>query len=73
MWHRGLKSGGYTPRLRGLRWTGDAAVTQAAAHTQWSDAVEDLQTALGALRSIATTAHSNYTAALAANRRMWTS
>jgi uncharacterized protein YukE len=60
-------------RLRGLRWTGEAAAAQAAAHAQWSAAVRELHAALGTLRSIATTAHSNYASAAAANRRMWAS
>lgn len=58
-------------RLHGLRWTGEAAAAQAAAHAQWSAAVGELHSALSSLRSIAATAHANYNAAAAANRQMW--
>lgn len=58
-------------RLRGLQWTGEAAAAQAAAHAQWSAAATELHDALAVLRAIATTAHANYSAAAAANRRMW--
>ncbi len=60
-------------RVAGLHatWAGEAAQLQQAAHRQWSDAAGQLQDALATLRSIAITAHANYSAAVAANRRMW--
>lgn len=58
-------------RLGALQWTGEAAAAQAEAHARWSAATADLHGALAVLRSIAATAHTNYTAAAAANRRMW--
>ncbi len=60
-------------RMRELQvvWSGEAANAQASAQEHWAAAADDVQDALGALASIAGTAHANYTAALAANRRMW--
>jgi WXG100 family type VII secretion target len=52
-------------------WTGDAADAQAAAARHWSAAAAQVHAALAALTAIASTAHANYTAAAAANRRMW--
>lgn len=52
-------------------WTGEAAVAQSVAQQHWAAASHDLQDALAALRSIASTAHTNYAAAAAANQRMW--
>jgi WXG100 family type VII secretion target len=54
-----------------LTWSGAAAAEQAAAQRHWSRATDELQQALAALRSIGLTAHANYAAAMAANRRMW--
>ena len=60
-------------RMRDLHavWTGEAAGAQAIAQQHWAAAARDLQDALTTLASIARTAHANYTAAAAANRRMW--
>jgi WXG100 family type VII secretion target len=52
-------------------WTGEAALAHAAAHRSWDTAAAQTQEALATLRSIASTAHANYLAASAANRRMW--
>jgi WXG100 family type VII secretion target len=52
-------------------WTGRAAAAQASAHAQWRAGANEVRTALTALRAIATEAHANYAAAVAANRRMW--
>ena len=54
-------------------WTGAAAQSFAATHEQWRRAAVEVQDALVVLRSIASTAHANYVAAVAANRRMWVS
>jgi uncharacterized protein YukE len=60
-------------RMRVLHesWTGAAAATQAAAHARWDVGAGDVHEALAVLRSIAATAHANYSAAMLANRRMW--
>ena len=60
-------------RLNSLHgtWTGAAAAAQAAAHAQWRTGAGEVQEALAALRVIATGAHGNYAAAVAANRHMW--
>jgi WXG100 family type VII secretion target len=52
-------------------WTGAAAEEHALAHRQWTNGVHELRTAIAALRRIASTAHGNYSAAVSANRRMW--
>lgn len=52
-------------------WTGDAADEHAHAHRQWLHGMHDLQTAITELRRVASTAHGNYSAAVEANRRMW--
>jgi WXG100 family type VII secretion target len=52
-------------------WTGAAADEQRAAHGRWSAGARDMREAVVALRRIASTAHGNYSAAAAANRRMW--
>ncbi len=54
-----------------LTWSGGAAAEQAAAQRHWSMATDELQQTLAVLRSIGLTAHANYSAAMAANRRMW--
>jgi WXG100 family type VII secretion target len=60
-------------RMRELHvvWTGDAASAQASAQEHWAAGARDVQEALAALSSIAHVAHLNYTAAVTANRRMW--
>ena len=54
-----------------LAWTGEAAAAQATAQHHWAVAAVQVQESLASLRSIAATAHANYTAAVLANRRMW--
>jgi WXG100 family type VII secretion target len=56
-----------------LTWSGAAAEAQASAHARWRAGAAEVHEALGVLRSIASEAHANYAAAVAANRRMWTS
>jgi WXG100 family type VII secretion target len=52
-------------------WTGAAADEHALAHRRWTDGVHELRAAIRALRRIASTAHGNYSAAVSANRHMW--
>jgi WXG100 family type VII secretion target len=52
-------------------WSGDAAEAQRRAHAEWMAAAKQMRTALTTMRSIATTAHDNYAAAVAANVAMW--
>jgi WXG100 family type VII secretion target len=52
-------------------WTGDAADAQRRAHAEWMAAAKEMRTALATMHSIATTAHRNYTAAVATNVAMW--
>ncbi len=60
-------------RMRELHvaWTGEAASAHAAAQQHWDAAADEVHDALAVLASIVGTAHANYTAAAAANRRMW--
>jgi WXG100 family type VII secretion target len=60
-------------RVRRLQpsWTGSAATLQQTAHAEWSAGADEVHEALSVLRTIASTAHANYQAAAAANRRMW--
>ena len=62
-------------RVRDLHgsWSGTAASGYDTVHRRWRAGVSEAQDALVALRSIASTAHANYLAAVAANRRMWQS
>jgi WXG100 family type VII secretion target len=52
-------------------WNGTAAHAQALAQGRWAAGAGEVHEALVALRSVAGTAHANYTAAVLANRRMW--
>lgn len=52
-------------------WTGAAADEQRAAHQRWRTGAADMHQALAAMRSIAATAHANYSAAAGTNARMW--
>jgi uncharacterized protein YukE len=58
---------------RGLdgAWSGAASAARAAAHARWRTAAAEVAQALSDLRAIASGAHANYTAAVAANRGMW--
>lgn len=58
-------------RVRDAGWTGDAAAAAAAAQARWEAGAVEVHEALAALRSVAATAQANYTAAMIANRRMW--
>jgi WXG100 family type VII secretion target len=60
-------------RLRHVHgsWTGAAADAQSAAHARWRNGAAEVQDALAVLRSIASTARTNYHAAVVANQRMW--
>lgn len=57
-------------RLSGV-WSGQAAAEQAQAHQQWLQGAEEMRRALVQMRSIAETAHENYSNAVEANLRMW--
>ncbi len=59
-----------TSRLHQV-WTGAAAVEQARAHREWLAGAQQMREAVAALRVVGATAHANYTAAIAANRQMW--
>ena len=52
-------------------WSGAAAGACAEALERWSSGAHEVHEALEALRTVAATGHANYTAAVAANRRMW--
>ncbi len=52
-------------------WTGAASDEQAAAHREWLAAAAQMRRGLLELRSAASTAHANYTAAHDANCAMW--
>lgn len=52
-------------------WTGAAAESHQALHARWRAAAADVQRVLSVLRGIASGAHANYAAAVAANRQMW--
>ncbi len=52
-------------------WSGEAAEAQRAAHAEWQRGAAQMRAALATMRTIAGTAHANYTAAAAANVRMW--
>jgi len=53
-------------------WAGAAASAEQEAEAEWRAGFAEVAEALGDLHSIAVTAHANYSAAAAANRRMWT-
>lgn len=52
-------------------WTGAAAAQHLQAHNQWQHGAQEMRDALAAMRQNATTAHQNYTNAVAANVSMW--
>jgi WXG100 family type VII secretion target len=54
-----------------LTWSGDAAQAQRSAHDEWQRGAAQMRAALATMRSIAASAHANYTAAAAANVQMW--
>jgi WXG100 family type VII secretion target len=52
-------------------WQGAAASAHLDEHTRWQQDLDRMTEALARLRRIIGTAHDNYSAAIAANRRMW--
>jgi WXG100 family type VII secretion target len=52
-------------------WSGAAAEEQLAAHRRWADGAREMREAVAGLRRVGSTAHSNYSGAIAANQRMW--
>ncbi|MFX0573050.1 WXG100 family type VII secretion target [Nocardia nepalensis] len=54
-----------------LSWSSDAATAQRAAHDRWMTGAAELRENLDELREIARKAHTNYTAAIETNTRMW--
>lgn len=52
-------------------WSGRAATEHQVAYRRWSGGSAEAGEALLRLREIARTAHANYSAAVAANRTMW--
>ena len=59
-------------RIHGV-WSGDAAAAHLAAHHEWMAGAHEMRTALAEMKAAAATAHSNYSAAIAANQQMWSS
>jgi WXG100 family type VII secretion target len=57
-------------RIHGV-WCGDAAAAHLAAHREWMDGARRMRTALAEIAEAAATAHANYSAAVAANKQMW--
>lgn len=53
-------------------WTGAAADAQLASHRDWLAGAQDMRDGLAVMRAAASTAHANYSAAVAANLAMWT-
>lgn len=60
-------------RMRRLQvvWTGRAATEHDRAYQQWSSGSLEVHESLTRLREIARMAHGNYSAAVTANRTMW--
>lgn len=52
-------------------WRGVAAAEHAEAHQRWVAGAAQMHEALAILRTIASTAHGNYSSAVQANVRMW--
>jgi WXG100 family type VII secretion target len=52
-------------------WTGQAAQAHLAAHDEWKRGAVDMRDGLATMRSIASTAHGNYTDAATVNAQMW--
>lgn len=52
-------------------WSGQAATAHAEAHRHWSRGEATMREALAQLKTAGTTAHHNYTDAMAANMAMW--
>lgn len=54
-----------------VSWSGAAAEAHRAAHDEWALGAEDMRAGLATMRAVATTAHANYTSAVATNTHMW--
>jgi WXG100 family type VII secretion target len=52
-------------------WSGQAAVAHAQAHRLWSHGEATMREALTQLKTAGSTAHHNYTHAMATNTAMW--
>ncbi len=52
-------------------WRGVAADEHAAAYARWHDGSTDLHQALQTMRTIAATAHENYSSAIRVNTALW--
>ena len=52
-------------------WSGEAATAHAEAHRHWSQGAATMREALKTLKTAGSTAHDNYTHAMAANVAMW--
>ena len=52
-------------------WSGEAAAAHAEAHRHWSQGEATMREALKQLKTAGSTAHHNYTQAMAANVAMW--
>ena len=52
-------------------WHGEGSDAQAQAEQQWEDGAEQMRSALAQLKTIAETAHKNYTNAVDQNGKMW--
>lgn len=52
-------------------WSGEAAQAHREAHAEWRRGAERMRAGLATMRSIAATAHANYTGAAVTNLRMW--
>lgn len=54
-----------------LSWAGEAATAHAEAHRRWAHGEAVMREALSHLQSAGSTAHANYTGAMAKNLNMW--
>ncbi|MEP6696067.1 MAG: WXG100 family type VII secretion target [Pseudonocardiales bacterium] len=61
---------GRIQKMHGV-WCGAAAAAQLATHREWMAGAREMRAGLVALKAAAATAHANYSAAVAANVRMW--
>ncbi len=52
-------------------WHGNAANAQQDAHNKWTEGASGMRTALGEMKTAATTAHTNYTNAINTNQKTW--
>ncbi|MFI6995931.1 WXG100 family type VII secretion target [Nocardia sp. NPDC050175] len=52
-------------------WTGAAATAHATAHQHWQAGAQDVRDGIAAMRAAAVTAHTAYSAGIAANLRMF--